>query len=89
MQQSGRDWLDSGHRAEIVARSKMTLPGHWTQPLLAVPRPSTSGGELEDFLHLQEAGLISNPQGASLTLGADLQGLQVPCVTLPELPRRV
>jgi hypothetical protein len=41
-----------------------------------------SGGELEDFLHLQEAGLINNPQAASLTLGADLQGLQLPCVTL-------
>jgi hypothetical protein len=45
-------------------------------------RPSMSGGELEDFLHLQEAGLINNPQGASLTLGADLRGLQLPCVTL-------
>ena len=31
---------------------------------------------------LQEVGLINNPQGASLTLGADLQGLQLPCVTL-------
>jgi hypothetical protein len=41
-----------------------------------------SGGELENFLHLQEVGLINNPQGASLTLGADLQGLQLPCVTL-------
>ena len=25
---------------------------------------------------------LNNPQGASLTLGADLQGLQLPCVTL-------
>jgi hypothetical protein len=45
-------------------------------------RPSMSGGELENFLHLQEVGLINNPQGASLTLGADLHGLQLPCVTL-------
>jgi hypothetical protein len=40
-------------------------------------------------LHLQEVGLINNPQGASLTLGADLQGLQLPCVLCSQLPRRV
>ena len=48
-----------------------------------------SGGELEDFLHLQEAGLINNPQGASLTLGADLQGLQFHALLCSQLLRRV
>ena len=38
--------------------------------------------KLENFLAFKEVGLINNPQGASLTLGADLQGLQLPCVTL-------
>lgn len=41
-----------------------------------------SGGELENFLAFARSRPDQHPQGASLTLGADLQGLQLPCVTL-------
>jgi hypothetical protein len=89
-----RYWSNNGHRsARVLNASVVNDP----QRHFATAQHGIAKGSFDQFVcrwrvhraapryrvHAPFAvGLINNPQGASLTLGADLQGLQLPCVTL-------